>query len=31
MLVAATVAGRDGNTEHGLPADRVRELVRARR
>ncbi|MGH2877184.1 MAG: P1 family peptidase, partial [Solirubrobacteraceae bacterium] len=28
MLMAPTVTGRDGNTSHGLPADRVRELVR---
>jgi D-aminopeptidase len=27
MLMATTVTGRDGNTEQGLPVDRVRELV----
>lgn len=27
LLMAPTVAGRDGNTSYGLPADRVRELV----
>lgn len=29
MLMAPTVTGRDGNTSHGLPADEVRELLRA--
>jgi D-aminopeptidase len=28
MLAAPTVTGRDGNTEHGLPAERVAELLR---
>jgi D-aminopeptidase len=31
MLAAATVAGRDGNTSYGLPAERVAELLRVRR
>jgi D-aminopeptidase len=29
MLAAHTVTGRDGNTSHGLPAERVRQLVEA--
>lgn len=29
MLAAPTVTGRDGNTSPGLPAERVRELLRA--
>ncbi len=29
MLAAPTVAGRDGNTSPGLPADRVRDLLAA--
>jgi D-aminopeptidase len=29
MLAAGTVTGRDGNTSYGLPADEVRELLRA--
>jgi D-aminopeptidase len=29
MLAAPTVTGRDGNTSYGLPADEVRELLRA--
>lgn len=29
MLMAPTVTGRDGNTSHGLPADRVRELLQS--
>lgn len=29
MLAAPTVTGRDGNTSHGLPAERVHELLRA--
>ncbi len=28
MLAAPTVTGRDGNTSHALPADRLRELLR---
>ena len=31
LLAATTVAGRDGNTSYGLPAERVAELLRARR
>lgn len=31
MLAAPTVTGRDGNTSHGLPAERVRELLSAAR
>jgi D-aminopeptidase len=31
MLAAPTVTGRDGNTSHGLPAEQVRQLVRAQR
>ncbi len=29
MLAAPTVTGRDGNTSYGLPAEQVRELLRA--
>lgn len=29
MLAARTVTGRDGNTSYGLPAEKVRELLRA--
>jgi D-aminopeptidase len=29
MLAAPTVTGRDGNTEYGLPAEQVRELLQA--
>jgi hypothetical protein len=29
MLAAPTVTGRGGNTSYGLPADEVRELLRA--
>jgi D-aminopeptidase len=29
MLAAPTVTGRDGNTEYALPAEKVRELLRA--
>ncbi len=29
MLAAPTVTGRDGNTSYALPADHVRELLRA--
>ncbi len=31
LLAATTVTGRDGNTSYGLPAERVRELLRVRR
>ena len=31
MLAAPTVTGRDGNTSYGLPADQVREVLRAER
>ncbi len=31
MLAAPTVTGRDGNTSTGLPADRVREIMRRAR
>jgi hypothetical protein len=29
LLAAPTVTGRDGNCSRGLPADQVRELLRA--
>ncbi|HEY6398542.1 MAG TPA: P1 family peptidase, partial [Solirubrobacteraceae bacterium] len=29
MLSAPTVTGRDGNVSHGLPAEKVRDLLRA--